>query len=217
MINTASLDQTPLEQASFIVLDFETVTPKGRPAEPIELAAMRVGAGLKIDPSFEVNLLIKPPEGAPVTPFDTAQTGIRSSDVENAPDAQTALSQLEDLVQGDEFVFVAQNARYEAGILLRFADVCPYVASVPFIDTVRLGRYLVPDLSNYKLETLAEHFALPLPPDRHRALPDVRLTTLIFLNLMQVGRMMKSWGVVGHVRTVSEGKKRDSAQESLFE
>lgn len=217
MINMASLDQTPLEQASFIVVDFETVTPKGRPAEPIELAAMRVGAGLKIDASFQVDLLIKPPEGAPITPFDTAQTGIRPSDVENAPDARTALGQLEELVQGDEFVFVAQNARYEAGILLRFADVCPHVASVPFIDTVRLGKYLVPDLSNHKLETLAEHFALPLPPDRHRALPDVRLTTLIFLNLVHAGRMTRSWEAVGHVRAVSEGVMRNPAQESLFE
>jgi DNA polymerase III epsilon subunit-like protein len=43
------LDKRRIEECSFIVVDFETTTPKGHPPEPIELGAMRITTGLHID------------------------------------------------------------------------------------------------------------------------------------------------------------------------
>jgi hypothetical protein len=68
---TDSFDQQRLSEAAFVIVDFETITPARKPPEPIELAAMRVKPGLHIDQHFRANWLIKPPDDAPFTTFDT--------------------------------------------------------------------------------------------------------------------------------------------------
>ena len=184
----AELDQLRIDQATYVVIDFETVTPKGRPPEPIELGALRICPGLQVDPQFTFDMLIRPPQGAPVTPFDTAQTGIRWEDVENAPVAADVLNEFESILKDSEYILVAQNARYEASIIRRFSNVCKHVANMPFVDTVTLAKYVAPALPNYKLDTLAKHFSVTPPAQRHRALPDVEMTVDIFLRLLEIGR-----------------------------
>ncbi|MEO6890605.1 MAG: 3'-5' exonuclease [Ktedonobacteraceae bacterium] len=178
-------EQRRIEETPFIVLDFETVTPKGHSPEPIELGIMRLARGLHLDAICTRNWLITPPDDAPLTEFDTRQTGIHWHDLQGMPVARTVLAEFEALVQGDEYVLVAHSASYEAAILQRFSDVCPRAAAMPCIDTAALGRRLVPHLPNYRLDTLAAHFSLPLPVQRHRALPDVALTVGVFLGLLE--------------------------------
>ena len=184
---TAETDATQsIRRASFVVLDFETVTPAGRPPEPLELAVMHIAPGLSVDRAWSRSWLIKPPEGAPLTPFDTQQTGIRAQDIQEAPDASAVLKEFDHCVPRGTVVFVAHNARYDASIVRRFAQECPFAASRPWIDTLALGKHLVPNLPNYTLDTLAHHFALPIPQQRHRALPDVRLTVQVLLLLISL-------------------------------
>jgi DNA polymerase-3 subunit epsilon len=83
-------------------------------------------------------------------------------------------------------VLVAHNACYEAAIIQRFAPHCPQAAALSFLDTVALGKHLAPGLPNYQLDTLAQHFHLTLPAQRHRALPDVELTIQVLLRLLQL-------------------------------
>ena len=173
-----------INEVSFVVFDFETVTPAGRPPEPLELAVMCLPPGLSLDQAWSRNWLIKPPEGAPLTAFDTHQTGIRVQDIQDAPSASTALQDFDCCLPRGIVVLVAHNARYDAAIVQRFVQDCPYAASLPYVDTLALGKHLVPHLSNYKLDTLAHHFALPIPPQRHRALPDVEVTVHLFLRLV---------------------------------
>ncbi|HLZ62146.1 MAG TPA: 3'-5' exonuclease [Ktedonosporobacter sp.] len=180
-----ALDALSLDQATFLVLDFETTTPPARPPEPIELAALRIGPGLRIDHTVEVSWLIRPPEDAPLTTFDTRQTGIRADDVREALSVQDILLQLEKLIDQRPALLVAHHARYDYAILQRFASACPFVASLPCIDTIPLAKRVLPALSNYKLDTLAQHFALPIPVARHRAFPDVQLTVAVFWRLVQ--------------------------------
>ena len=92
-MSSTYLDEVTLDEASFVVLDFETLTPKGRPPEPLELGAMRINPGFRIDPKFRISWLIRPPDGVPITPFDTAQTGIRWEDVHAAPSAARSLAE----------------------------------------------------------------------------------------------------------------------------
>lgn len=182
----APFDRRRVEEVSFVIVDFETVTPKGYPPEPIELGAMRVSKGLHIDGSFARSWLIKPPEHAPLTAFDTQQTGIHWQDLRDQPAAQVSLAEFEALLQEDAYVLVAHNASYEAAIFQRYAQNCPRVTAMPCIDTLALGKRLAPGLANYKLDTLASHFSLPIPAARHRALPDVELTVKIFLRLLEM-------------------------------
>jgi DNA polymerase III subunit epsilon len=173
-----------VREATFVVLDFETVTPKGRPPEPLELAALRIGIGLEVDKRFRFDSLIKPPADAPITEFDTAQTGIRPSDVEASATAASVMRDFDQLVREHPGILVAHNASYEANILSRYPEDCPYVATLPIIDTVALARHVLPGLFNYKLDALARRFDIPIPTERHRALPDVELTVRVFIKLL---------------------------------
>ncbi|BCL79641.1 3`-5` exonuclease [Ktedonobacteria bacterium brp13] len=175
-----------IKEVSFVVFDFETVTPTGRPPEPLELAAISLAPGLSIDQAESQSWLIKPPKEAPLTPFDTQQTGIRRQDIQDAPSASTVLEEFDHWLPRGTVMLVAHNARYDTAIVHRFERNCPYAASLPYVDTLALGKHLVPHLSNYKLDTLANHFALPIPTQRHRALPDVKVTAHIFLHLISL-------------------------------
>jgi len=213
------IDQQKIAEATFIVLDFETVTPKGRPAEPIVLAALRILPGLMLDTALKFDQLIKPPAGAPITPFDTAQTGIRAQDLEHAPSASTVLREFDALLQGVPYVLVAQNARYEASILQRFSMDCPTTAALTIVDTVSLAKHVCPDLPNHKLYTLAARFAIPIPVQRHRALPDVELTVRVFISLITEATSARGLTTIAELRRIA-GVNRPAQKEiqaSLFD
>ena len=219
-MHIATLNQIKIEEASFVVLDFETVTPKGRPPEPIELAAMRINPGLQVDHEFKFDKLIKPPDGAPITSFDTVQTGIRWNDVRDKPPTSVALREFDVLLQEREYLLVAQNARYEAAIINRFPDECQHIVKMPFIDTIALAKYLVLGMPNYKLNSLARHFSVTIPINRHRALPDVEIALQIFLKLLEIGQKTKRIHRVIDLRHVAEIKKyrsKKATQRSLFD
>lgn len=215
-------DQQRIASASFVVVDFETVTPAGRPPEPIELAAMRILPELRLDRQFHANWLIKPPDDAPFTAFDTRQTGIREEDVCDKPAAAPILQEFEALVcnaQTDHpVILVAHNASYEANIIGRFAEICPSLAALRFVDTIALAKQCLPALHNYRLDTLARYFSFPLPPDRHRALPDVQLTVQIFLRLIHLYLEKKPAATVGDLKHLAgiASKNQQAFQMSLF-
>lgn len=69
-----------IKDTEFLVIDFETITPKGRSPEPIEVGVLRISNN-QIDEKASVDFLIKPPEGLHLTDFDTMQTGIKEKDL----------------------------------------------------------------------------------------------------------------------------------------
>src|SRR2546430_14152535 len=54
----------------------------------------------------------------------------------------------------------------------------------PHLCTVTLSRRAIPCLTNYRLETVAENFSIPIP-ERHRAGSDALATAEIFLHLLE--------------------------------
>jgi DNA polymerase III subunit epsilon len=210
--SSPSRDEQSIKMRPFVILDFETVTPAGRPPEPLELAAMRLAPGLSIDQSFSVSWLIKPPIEAPLTAFDTRQTGIREQDIQHAPDALTVLREFDARLLPESPILVAHQAHYESSILRRFAACCPHAAALPCIDTVALAKHLFPHLPNYKLDTLAHHFSLPVPSQRHRALPDVRLTVQIFLRLLHVKLEQLPQATIGDLKRLACINQKEERQ-----
>jgi DNA polymerase-3 subunit epsilon len=172
---------------TWIVIDFESTTPRGCPAQPIEVAALglryqqhawkRVGASAS---------LIRPPAFAPVTPADTAQTGLTAEQVSQAPSPAEVLGALDRrFAAGTPYLLVAQHAATEAGIIHNQREHCPMLARTDFIDTIPLAKQVVPGLPNYKLDTLLAHYGIPQPPDRHRAGADVEVTAELFFRLIR--------------------------------
>lgn len=210
-----------IEDTEFLVIDFETITPKGRPPEPIEVGLLRIKQN-KIDNNASISCLIKPPEGLYLTSFDTAQTGITEKDLEKGIDAKRAMRSINKICSKKDYLFVAQNAKYEANILARYTDECKEIAKTPIIDTILLAKQVLPNLSNYKLNTLANTLGLQVPVDRHRALADCFLTAGVFLELLKLHKEQQKTTYLEDLLRIAEietkyNKPKQLTFEDMFE
>ncbi|MDX3224496.1 3'-5' exonuclease [Streptomyces sp. ME19-01-6] len=171
----------------FWVIDFEGTTPRGHRPEPIEVAALAVQHRPGVGPlptGFTFCSFIQPPGHAPLTPMDTAQTGIRPQDLADASPAPLVLAELESQVPEGPVLLVAHHAPVEAGFLYAYRDACPRLARTSLIDTVLLARTVHPTLDSYRLDALISHLKLPRPARRHRAMDDVEITARVFRQLL---------------------------------
>lgn len=192
-----------LRDTQFLVIDFETITPKGRPPEPIEVGIIRIKQN-EIDRTAAVSRLIKPPEGLHLTQFDTAQTGIREQDLIDKQSAEQVMRKINNSCKKTEYVFMAQNARYEANILSHYTDKFPAIAQTPIIDTILLAKHVLPQLPNYKLDTLAKAVGEDIPLDRHRALADCVLTAKVYLKLMELQKKKRNIEYLDELLQIAE-------------
>lgn len=167
----------------FMVIDFETVTPKGVPAEPIQLGLVQIDR-LQISETKQKSWYIKPPDFAPITSFDTAQTGITNWHVANAPMAGQVFDVLEQICGKDDYIFVAQNANYELGICKRFYENRSNLEKRKFVDTIKLAKLAFPGEKTYKLDHIAKLLDTNIPDTRHDALTDCIITGDIFIKLV---------------------------------
>lgn len=186
---------------AWTILDFEGTTPAGRPTEPIEvgLVVLRSNARqLVVDLRSEA--LIQPPAHAPLTPADTRQTGITAPMLAGQPPASVVLTQLDALLTAPPYVSIAHHASTEAGILRRYAHACPTLAAAPMLDTVALAKACHPDLPSYSLDALLAYLGIPIPAQRHRALPDAAVTAELFVRLLTDGATGHGWSQLAQLR-----------------
>ncbi|WP_327587147.1 3'-5' exonuclease [Nonomuraea sp. NBC_00507] len=204
---------------TFVVIDFEATTPKGYPAQPIEVAALALryddGTWTEVGRSAS---LIRPPAFAPVTPAVTAQTGLTPKQVGQAPTAAEALGALDRRFAPDkQYLLVAQHAATEANIIHNQREHCPALARIDLLDTIPLAKYVAPGLPNHKLDTLLAHFAIKLPADRHRAYADVDVTAQVFVRLVSAADDQLS-DLAALVKIAGRTAKCNMpAQEELFD
>lgn len=173
------------QATSFVVIDFEATTPKGYRPEPIEVAALAVrDRGGDMTEAGTFAEVIQPPAHAPITPRDTAENGLRPADVASARPAGPVLADLDAWLTCAPCLLVAHNAHVEAGLIYDYREHCPQLAAIPLIDTVKLAKAAMPGLLSYGLDHLMVQLSVPRPPDRHRAMPDVRATAAVFRQLI---------------------------------
>jgi DNA polymerase III subunit epsilon len=191
-----------LAATTFAVIDFEATTPAGARPEPIDVAAiqLRLDHGRWVQ-AGRFSKLMRPPPHAPVTSFDTAQTGITPQMTAAAQPAAVVLAELDAAFAGDQpCVLVAHHASTEAGMLHDYRDYCPRLAHTDLLDTVRLARVLYPQLPSHKLDTLLAHLGIPRPPGRHRALPDVQATAQVFCQMLAHADATRTWASLRDLR-----------------
>jgi len=189
---------------TFLVIDFETLTPKGRRPEPIEVAAAAVRArnGLLAEVG-RYHALIRPPVAVPVTPFDTAQTGITQPDLDQASPAAQVMAALDRRLTSPPYRLVAHNAPHEAGLIADQHRHCPTLSATPLLDTVRLARAAYPHLGSYRLDAVLRHLHIPIPADRHRAMPDVEVTVRLFARIVSDGAAAGLWNSLHQIDAVA--------------
>lgn len=175
---------TSLNDQNFMVIDFETVTPKGVPPEPIQLGMVQI-ENLKVSELKQKSWFIKPPEFAPLTYFDTKQTGITISDLNNAKSSQEIFNIVEQICEKNNYIFIAQNANYEFSICKRFFDNRENLSKIKFVDTIKLAKTVLPNEKSYKLDNLAKLLEVEIPIGRHNALIDCIITGNVFIKLLE--------------------------------
>lgn len=203
-----------IKDTEFLVIDFETITPKGRPPEPIEVGILRIKQN-EIDENASVDWIIKPPEGLHLTAFDTMQTGLTEKDLKDGQDAKRVMRRIDKSCSKKDYVFIAQNAKYEANILSHYTNECKNIAKTPIIDTILLSKHVLPVLQNYKLDTLAKNLEIEIPRDRHRALPDCFLTAKVFLKLLELQKEKSPIVNLADLLKISEVKTKYNQPEQM--
>ncbi|MDH6710485.1 DNA polymerase-3 subunit epsilon [Kitasatospora sp. MAA19] len=179
---------------TFVVIDFEALTPTGRAAEPVEVAALALRAdGGRLVEIGRFEELIRPPADVPVTPMDTAQTGLTAAMLATAAPASAVMARLDAHLSAPPYRLVAHHAPTEAGLIAHQGDHCPVLAGTPLLDTVRMAKHVLPGLGSYRLDNLLGHYDIPKPPDRHRAMPDVEATRQVLGRLLTEGCASGRW------------------------
>lgn len=155
------------------VFDVETTGLDPRRGHRIvEIAGVRVEHG-KVLEEKTFHTLVNPER---VIPWETKQIHhLSDADVADAPTIMTALPQFLAFAQGS--ILAAHNATFDMSFLTVEKQFCwGYVDLPECLCTMRLSQALFPTAFRHNLDALAERLKLPLPPNRHRALPDVVLT-----------------------------------------
>jgi DNA polymerase III epsilon subunit family exonuclease len=144
----------------------------------IELGAYRIRGGRIVDKFLS---LVNPE--IPIPRFVASLTGISNEMVKSAPVFANVAPQWLDFVS--DSVLVAHNAPFDTSFLNHeISRVYPGHRMInPHLCTVRLSRRALPDLCNHRLDTIANHFSIPIA-SRHRAGSDALATAEIFILLL---------------------------------
>lgn len=175
----SELVSCPLRQLEIVVFDTETTGLELADGDTvISIGACRIVNGrLLADDTFDQ--LVDPQRSIP--PQSTVFHGLTDADVVGAPPLRQVLPRFRDYV--GNAVLMAHNAAFD------MRAIHPLGAGVHFdnvvLDTLLLSRAIDTALDEHDLDSLAERFALSIPPGaRHNALGDARITGALWLALL---------------------------------
>ncbi|HEV2884517.1 MAG TPA: exonuclease domain-containing protein, partial [Pyrinomonadaceae bacterium] len=146
-----------LKELDFVVVDVEATGAKMPPNRIIELGAYRIRGGKIVD-----NFLTLVNPELPIPRFVMTLTGISNEMVREAPlFADVAPRWLEFV---EDAVLIAHNAPFDTNFINY--EISRVYSGHRMINThlctVTLSRRLVPGLANYRLDTVADHFSIPI-------------------------------------------------------
>ena len=180
-----------LKQNTFVVFDLETTGLNSSPVSGnmdkiIEIGAYKIENG-QISQSFStfVNPQCK------LSDEIKRLTGISDEMVANAPTNEDVMPDFFKFCSGS--ILVGHNVE---GFDFKFVDYyCAklgYILERKTIDTIRLSQELLPGLSNYKLNTIADKFNITF--NHHRAIDDALATAKIFIELIKMKKSLPRLG-----------------------
>lgn len=165
--------------AEYVVFDIETTGLDSQFDEIIEIGAIKVKNGEIID---EFSSLIKPQQE--INEFITDLTGITNEMVLNAPSIEEVLPKFLNYV--DHYILIGHNVNFDINFVYDWAlflGLSPLINN--FVDTMRVGRKILPELSHHRLIDLAEYFSVNTEGN-HRALKDAYITNEVYVNLKEM-------------------------------
>lgn len=163
---------------TYVVFDLETTGFSPTQNKIIEIGAVKVENGKIVDRfSHFVN-----PE-VPI-PFKIEElTGIKDSMVIDSETIEVILPKFMEFCEGA--VLVAHNAEFDTGFIRHNCENLQIPYDYTVLDTVPLARLLLPELSRYKLNTVAKALGIKLE-NHHRAVDDAEATAEIFVKFLEM-------------------------------
>ncbi len=166
-----------------IVFDIETTGLSNKTCRITEIGAVRMSEGRVVD---TFNTFVDP-EG-PIPEDIVKLTGITDEMVAGAPKESEALQAFFDFIgkkpDGGEVLLIAHNADFDTGFIRAAATRCGLPFENPYLDTLALARFLLPDLKNHKLDTVAAHYKLG-DFNHHRASDDAAMLAAIYTCMLE--------------------------------
>ena len=171
--NSAVIGKSSLPlDTEFVAFDIETTGLNAQDERMTEIGAV-IFSGGEIKSTF--NTFVNPQK--PIPANITELTGIRDSDVKDAPLEKEAMEQF--MAYAGDRPLIAHNAHFDVGFMTAAALRSGLKFSPVFLDTLALSQALLPELKRFKLDIVSNHLGLP-QFNHHRASDDA----------MVVARMM---------------------------
>lgn len=171
---TATLDD------DFVVFDIETTGLSPDKNNIIEIGAVKVSGGQIID---KFSSFVNPKE--PVPYRITKLTGITDEMVQDAPFISEVLPEFLKFSEG--CVFVAHNATFDMGFIMKKAMDFHIDREFSYVDTMAAARALMPKMGKYTLDNLCRELKISLE-NHHRAVDDAGATAEMFVEFINMFR-----------------------------
>jgi DNA polymerase III subunit epsilon len=171
-----------LDEVEFAVLDVETTGLAPGRHRLIEVGCVLVRGR---EQGAVYARLVQPERKIPQ--FITKFTGISEYMVRRAPTASVVLRELRDFI-GQRPV-VGHNVGFDLSFVNYEAERCGLAPAFPLegVDTIALARRYLTGMRRAKLDRVAAALHIPVR-DRHRALPDARITAQVFVHLLAMAQ-----------------------------
>lgn len=170
---------------TFTVFDIETTGLDPKKGDRIvEIGAARIEGQTIAEKTFQS--FINPERPIPSEAKQIHK--ITDQEVRLAPTIDVVLPKFLEFAHGS--ILIAHNAQFDMGFLEREKEYCwGYIDLPECLCTMRLSQAMFPKEFRHNLDILALRLGIPLPRERHRAMPDVLVTAQAFLKLMDIGKI----------------------------
>ena len=191
---------------TYVVFDLETTGFSAEVDRIIEIGAVKVCNGEIVD---RFSTFVNPEIPIPFR-IETL-THINDQMVMNAPRIEEILPKFLEFCE--DAVMVAHNAEFDTSFIINKAEKIGINVDTTIIDTVLLAQFLMPNLHNYKLDTLTKHLNVVLE-SHHRAVDDAAATADIFVKMI---KMLYDRDIPDVDKLNEEGKMDENAIKKLHQ
>jgi DNA polymerase-3 subunit epsilon len=189
-----SVSDSRLEDLTYVVFDTETTGLQPAQDEIVQIAAVRIVNGRRIEAEvFET--LVNPRR--PIPRISTNVHGITDAMVQDAPEIQEVARRFHRFAEGA--VLVAHNAPFDMAFLRRLEPDLGVRFDHPVFDTVLMSAVVYGQHEVHSLDALTHRLGITIAEEaRHTAFGDTIATADAFLKLLPMlqGRGMATFGAV---------------------
>ena len=205
---SAAVADARLEDLTYVVFDTETTGLSPATDEIVQIAAVRLVNGRRLETEV-FDTLVDP--GRPIPPSSTEVHGITDQMVRGAPTIAEVGRQFHAFARGA--VLIAHNAPFDLEFLRRHEGEIGASFENPVLDTVLLSAVVFGQLEEHSLDALTARLGITIPDEaRHTAIGDTVATADAFLKLLP---MLRARGLLTFGEVLAEVRRHGRLQKDL--